>query len=152
FDGSPGWHHALQQLVDMNDAGCFQPGASGTTAPSAVVQFAQGQALMWPSLSGSKGLIDAAKPRFRFAERPLPSGTTPSQTTTYLFIGTSYSVNAHSSPRAQQAAQAFVDFIARTKQAKLYAEATGGLTQDQFLRNRLPHFASDFSSTIAQQK
>ncbi len=35
FDGTPGWHQALQEFVDMNDAGCFEPGAAGTTAASA---------------------------------------------------------------------------------------------------------------------
>ena len=31
FDGTPGWHQALQEFIDMNNAGCFQPGATGTT-------------------------------------------------------------------------------------------------------------------------
>src|SRR5262249_50266589 len=84
--------------------------------------------------------------------RVFPVGTNPSETTTYLLIGGSYSVNAHSSAQAQQAAQNFIDFIARTAQTKLYAEATGGLTQDQFVRNRLPKDESDFSPVIAQQK
>src|SRR5262249_46004396 len=145
-------HQALQKLVDMNDAGCFQAGASGTTAASAQVQFAQGQALMFASGSAQKGLIDAANPQFRFSHRVLPLGATPSDTTTYFLIAGGYSVNAHSSPQAQQAAQSFVDFIARTAQTKLYAEATGGLTQDQFARDRLPKYAADFTSTIAKQR
>jgi raffinose/stachyose/melibiose transport system substrate-binding protein len=152
FDGSPGWHQALQRLVDMNGAGCFQPGASGTTMASMITQFAQGQGLMIQGTSANKGVIDAANPKFSFSHRVLPVGATASETTTYLFIGGGFSVNAHSSRQSQQGAQTFVDFIARTAQTKLYAEATGGLTQDQFARNRLPKYASSFSPMIAQQK
>jgi raffinose/stachyose/melibiose transport system substrate-binding protein len=152
FDGSPGWHQALQELVDMNGAGCFQPGASGTTMPSAIAQFALGRALMYAGLSGNRGLIDTGNPQFRLSHDVYPSGTNPSQTTTYLVLSGGYSVNARASAEAQKAAQAFVDFIARTAQTKLYAEATGGLTQDQFMRNRLPRYASDFSAVIAQQR
>src|SRR5262249_34499723 len=68
FEGTPGWHQALQQLVDMNNAGCFQPGAAGTTNPSALAQFAQGQALMYPAGSGQKGMIAAANPQFTFSQ------------------------------------------------------------------------------------
>ena len=35
FDGTPGWRQALQELIDMNNAGCFQPGASATIPTSA---------------------------------------------------------------------------------------------------------------------
>ena len=31
FDGTPGWQQALQEFIEMNDAGCFEPGATGTT-------------------------------------------------------------------------------------------------------------------------
>jgi raffinose/stachyose/melibiose transport system substrate-binding protein len=152
FDGSPGWHQALQHLVDMNDAGCFQPGATGTTTPSATAQFAQGQALIFMSGSGGKGSIDASNPQFTYSHRAFPFGAKPGDTTTYFILGNSYSVNAHSSPQAQQAAQTFIDFIARTAQTKLYAQATGGLTQDRFIKNRLPAYASDFSPVIAHQR
>src|SRR5262249_12699701 len=54
FDGSRGWHQALQHLIDMNDAGCFQPGALGVPSGSASAGlFAQGEGLMLAQGSGS---------------------------------------------------------------------------------------------------
>ncbi len=73
FDGSPGWHKALQEFVEMNSAGCFQPGVTGTTQGAAEAEFAQGQGLMLPYNSGVKGAIDALDPQFPgFSVRPRP--------------------------------------------------------------------------------
>ena len=44
FEGTPGWHQALQEFVDMNNAGCFQPGPGGDDRPSGDAIFAQGRA------------------------------------------------------------------------------------------------------------
>jgi raffinose/stachyose/melibiose transport system substrate-binding protein len=64
FDGSTGWHQALQELIDMNGAGCFEPGVAGAVGTSGDAEFAQGQGLMMAGLPSDKGLIDAAGPRF----------------------------------------------------------------------------------------
>jgi raffinose/stachyose/melibiose transport system substrate-binding protein len=126
FDGSPGWRQALQEFIDLNNTGCFQPGATGTTQASAETQFAQGQGLMLPGYSSHKGAIDAASPQFGYSFSPFPGGAGPNQTMTFLHPGNSLSVNAHSSAQNQAAAEAFVDFIARPKQNALYTQVTGG--------------------------
>jgi raffinose/stachyose/melibiose transport system substrate-binding protein len=76
FESSPGWHQALQMFVDMSNAGCFQPGAAAGT--EGIGQFAQGQGLMVTSLSGSKGVLDAADPQFGYSFHPFPVGCTNS--------------------------------------------------------------------------
>ena len=81
FAGTLGWHQALQELIEMNDAGCFQPGAAGTTAASANPQFTQGQGLMYPALTGNKGAIDAGNPQFAYSFHAFPGGTDANQTT-----------------------------------------------------------------------
>ena len=43
FEGTPGWRQALQEFVEMNDAGCFQPGVTSTTLPAEEAEFAQGR-------------------------------------------------------------------------------------------------------------
>jgi raffinose/stachyose/melibiose transport system substrate-binding protein len=152
FDGTPGWHQALQQFIDMNNAGCFQPGAAGTTAASASVLFAQGQGLILAGLTTTKGTIDAATPQFTYSHHPLPVGTDPNQTMTLVGPNTSLSVNARSSAQNQAAAQTFVDFVARPKQNALYAQLQGGLTQYQFLKLQIPAFMSDDSSLIQERR
>ena len=97
FDGTPGWRAALQEFVDMNASGCFQPGVSGTSGASAHAQFALGRGLIDPSVSTNKGVIDAGSPAFSFSYHPFPGGTAPGQTTTFINIQAGLSVNAHSS-------------------------------------------------------
>jgi raffinose/stachyose/melibiose transport system substrate-binding protein len=148
FNGTPGWHAALQEYVDMNANGCFQPGVSGTSSPSAHAQFALGRGLIDPSVSTNKGLIDAGSPAFSFSHRPFPGGTAAGQTTTFINIQAGLSVNAHSSAGNQAAAQTFLDFLARPKQNALFVQINGGLTQYQFKHGQLPPFMSAYSSVL----
>jgi raffinose/stachyose/melibiose transport system substrate-binding protein len=152
FDGTSGWHQALQEFIDMNNAGCFQPGAAGTSSASSVPQFAQGQGLMMTGVTSLKGTIDAANPQFTYTAHPFPSGTDPNQTTAYLHFNQSVSVNAHSSAQNQAAAQTFVDFVARPKQNALYAQIGGGVTQYEFLKGQIPAFMSSFAPVFNQHE
>jgi raffinose/stachyose/melibiose transport system substrate-binding protein len=144
FDGTAGWHQALQEFVDMNNAGCFQPGATGTLDANTL--FAQGQGLMTVGVSAHKGEIDAAGPQFSYTFHPFPASTAPGQPQAFLHPGPAVSVNAHSSAQNQAAAQTFVDFIARPAENALYARITGGLTQYEFLKDQMPAFMSDFAT------
>jgi raffinose/stachyose/melibiose transport system substrate-binding protein len=143
FDGTPGWHQALEEFVDMSSAGCFEPGVAG--AGDSASLFAQGQGLMTVGPSSHKGVIDAAGPRFSYTFRPFPATTAPGQPQAFLELNPAVGVNAHSSPQNQAAAQTFVDFIARPAQDALYARITGGLTQYEFLKGQIPAFMSDFA-------
>jgi raffinose/stachyose/melibiose transport system substrate-binding protein len=152
FDGSPGWHQALQELVDMNNAGCFQPGASGTSGTSAIAQFAQGQGLMIELSAGQNGLIDAAGPQFSYSSFPFPDATAPDRTWTVVSMGTGIGVNAHASPLNQAAAQTFIDFIARPKQDALNAKIKGTLTQYELAHQQLQPYMSSFKPIFANHQ
>jgi raffinose/stachyose/melibiose transport system substrate-binding protein len=141
FDGTAGWHQALQELVEMNNTGCFQPGVAGNSGGF----FEQGQALMFAGVSAQKGVIGAGNPQFSYSFRPLPATTAPGQPQTFLRPTPAVAVNAHSSAQNQAAAQTFVDFIARPAQDALYAQVTGALTQYEFLKGQIPAFLSDFA-------
>jgi raffinose/stachyose/melibiose transport system substrate-binding protein len=147
FAGSAGWHQALQELVDMNASGCFEPGVSGANNAGAL--FAQGQSLMIATLSSTAGQINSSSPGFTYSFRALPGGTRPGQTTTLINLNGSLAVNVHTSAATQAAAQAFVSFVARPKQDALYAELTGGLTQYQFLKGQLPSFMGPLDPALA---
>jgi raffinose/stachyose/melibiose transport system substrate-binding protein len=147
FDRTAGWRRALQDVIDMNNAGCFEPGASGTPQAAAIAQFAQGQALMIDLSSGIKGLIDADSPQFSYSFHPFLGGAGP--VATFVHMGIGVGVNAHSSPQNQAAAQAFIDFIARPKQNALYAQIKGSLSQYEFLHKQIPGFMSSFAPVFA---
>jgi raffinose/stachyose/melibiose transport system substrate-binding protein len=146
FDGSAGWHRALQEFIDMSNAGCFEPGMPGTTQANEL--FFTGQALMNPGLSSLKGQIDMANPQFSYSFHPFPAGSTPNATQTFVHLSGELGINAHSSAAAQAAAQTFVNFIARPKQNALYAQVRGGLTQYEFLHGQLPSFMSSFTPVL----
>lgn len=152
FASTAGWRQALQELVTMNSAGCFERGVAATSTPSAAAQFAQGQALMYTALSQTKGQIDAGAPQFAYSFDPFPDGTNPAGTKSAFTPVATIGVNARSSASAQHAAQMFVDFIARPKQDALFAQTAGGLTQDQFLHRQVPPYMSDFSSVFKQDR
>ncbi len=149
FDSTPGWHQAFQEFVEMNQAGCFQPGFQAVTFPDERGQFAAGQGLMFPGNSSTLAAIEAAEPQFGISFAPLPGGSSPSQATSFLSFGTGLGVNAHSSPQNQAAAQAFVDFLARPAQNALFAKITGEVTQYQILKGQLPAFMPAFKPVFA---
>jgi raffinose/stachyose/melibiose transport system substrate-binding protein len=150
FDGSPGWHQALQRFVELNDAGCFEPGMAGISlVQSTLADFAQGGGLMAPTVSSNKGLIDTFGPQFPYSFHPFPGGTVPGQTETLIRLGGSLSINAHSSPDKQAAAQTFIDFVARPAQNALYTRVLGNVTQREFLKPELPNFMQPMASVFA---
>jgi raffinose/stachyose/melibiose transport system substrate-binding protein len=149
FEGTPGWHQALQEVIDMDNAGCFEPGAAGTPGGAQLAAlFAQGQSLMVAKVTSGKGEFDAANPSFTYTAHPFPGGAAPGQTMTFLGPANSVSVNAHASAQNQAAAQSFVDFIARPKQDALFAQLGGGLTQYEFLHGQVPAFMSDYAPVL----
>jgi raffinose/stachyose/melibiose transport system substrate-binding protein len=148
FDDTAGWHSALQQFIDMNNAGCFQPGPAGTGALAADAQFAQGQALMLFNQTQHKGTIDAADPPFAYSQHPFPTGNDPSQNVFQIDVSGQLGINAHSSPAGRAAAQKFIDFMSRPKQDALVAQLDGGVTQYQFLKGELPAYLSSYAPLI----
>jgi raffinose/stachyose/melibiose transport system substrate-binding protein len=152
FDGTPGWHAALQELVEMSNAGCLEPGAAATTMAAADAMFAQGQALMMVNITTNKGLIDAGGPQFSYSQHPFPSASAPGSTVVLLNLSSGPAVNVRSSPENQAAAQEFVDFLARPKQDALYAQTTGGISQYQFLKGQIPPYLSSFAPFFANHE
>ncbi len=152
FSGTPGWRQAFQEFADMNSAGCFQPGVSGTSLGSQEAEFAEGQGLMMWQYSGVKGVIDSLDPQFAYSFVPAPFGASVNQTATFLHISSGLSINAHSSPQSQAAALLFINFVARPKQNALFTQITGGLTQYEFLKGQVPSFMSSFAPVFAQNR
>jgi raffinose/stachyose/melibiose transport system substrate-binding protein len=142
FEGTPGWHQALQEFIDMSNNACFEP---GFTAPGAGTSFLQGQALMVAVPSSLKP-IDPAP--FSYSFHPFPGGTSASQIPTLVNPVQSLSINAHASPQAQAAAQTFINFIARPAQDKLWAQTQGALTPLELLKGQAPPFMSPLAPTL----
>jgi raffinose/stachyose/melibiose transport system substrate-binding protein len=148
FAGTAGWHAALQELVEMNDAGCLGPAAAGTSSVAGDAQFAQGQALMLFNSSSHKSTIDAGAPEFSYSMRPFPAATAPGRSVVTFAVVSALGVNAHASAQNQEAAQEFIDFIARPKQDALAAGLLGAVTQYQFIHGQLPSYLAGLEPAL----
>jgi raffinose/stachyose/melibiose transport system substrate-binding protein len=145
FDGTAGWHQALQEIVDMNQANCFQPGPAATSGPSGDSIFALGQTLTYAMVTSHKGAIDAGNPQFAYSQKPFPASRTDAgKNIVELHFPIGISVNAHSGTQNQAAAQAFVDFLARPDQDALFARIAGGLSEAQLRKGSFPGYLSGF--------
>jgi raffinose/stachyose/melibiose transport system substrate-binding protein len=150
FDGTPGWHEALQEFIDMNNEGCFQSGAAGTASGTAL--FAEGQGLMTLGQSSTRGLIEAAAPQFVFSQHPFPNGIGSTKTVAMLTLSSGPAVNEHASPANRSAAQTFINFIARPKQDALWAQLSGSIPQYQFLKGQLPSYLASFAPLVTDNQ
>jgi raffinose/stachyose/melibiose transport system substrate-binding protein len=142
FEGTPAWHQALQEFIDMSNNACFEP---GFTSPGVGTPFLSGQALMVPVMSSLKP-IDPAP--FSYSFYPFPRGTSASQIRTFVNPVPSLSINAHASPQAQAAAQTFIDFIARPDKDALWAQTLGALTPFELLKGQAPAFMSPLAPAL----
>jgi raffinose/stachyose/melibiose transport system substrate-binding protein len=147
FAGSPGWRQALQEVIDMKNAGCFSPGV--TSGTNIVGQFAQGEGLMLLFTSGAQATLDAADPQFPHHFRLFPAGDSPAKNEVMIVVNAALSVNSHSSPAQQAAAQTFINFVARPAQDALYAQVKTDLTPEEFLNDQLPPFMSSLAAPLA---
>jgi raffinose/stachyose/melibiose transport system substrate-binding protein len=148
FDGTAGWHAALQELVDMKNAGCLGPSA-GTAPIPADAEFAQGQTLMLFDATSHKATIDAGDPQFTYSERPFPAASSPGRSVAQTGGVLELAVNGRVSAQNQAAAQQFVDFVARPKQDALFASLLGNVTQYQFLHRQLPAYLASVAPALA---
>ena len=152
FESTHGWHQALQEVVDMNNAGCFQQGPAATTGPSGDAIFAQGNTLAYAMVTSHKGAIDAGNPQFAYSQSPFPAANDTSKTVVELHLPPAISVNAHSSTQNQAAAQTFVDFVARPDQGALFAKINGGLSEAQLRSGAFPAYLSSFAPLFKQRR
>jgi len=120
---SAGWASALNKVLAMQKAGCFNPSPAGTTFPAAIGTFlsAKAGAMVW--INAIAGSFEAeSKGQLKLASFPLPASDNPAANYTAVFPGGGFAINAHSSH--QQQAEEFLSYLARrTVAAKLFKES-----------------------------
>ena len=123
FASSPLFRSAMQRVVDMKDAGCFQKGADAVAPGGMYTLVANDQAVS--VITGSATTITTANPKVELQHFPFPGADAAST----RIPGTS--VNAisvmESSPN-KEAAMKFVDFLAQENQSKRWAEISGNIS------------------------
>ena len=136
FAGSPDWQQALQTLVQMQDANCFQPAPAATTAQTQYAMMARGEAVMMPASSQESAVVQSINPNFKWACSPVP-GEKAADTTVVTATG---ALNMFASARTQhpKEAKTFINFVGRPKQASLFAKVQGVISGADFKAGIFP--------------
>jgi raffinose/stachyose/melibiose transport system substrate-binding protein len=130
FADSEGWADALQTIVDLKDAGCFQPGAEGGGFDAITNGLAQGTSVGSFIPSGSAvEIATAAPPEADFKVQPFPAadGGEP-----YVLASSNYTISINAKSTKKDAATKFVDWLATPDAQQKYYEASGLLPISEY--------------------
>lgn len=141
FAGTKQWLQAYQRLLDMKNAGCFQPGSQATGVPQALQLVGAGKAIMFPAPSAAFATIQHISPGTSFKMIPFPGNT--SKAPALVSYSDAISVSAKAPDKA--AALTFVNFIAREGQSRLLAKLLGGVSIHDANVGNLPETMTAFT-------
>jgi raffinose/stachyose/melibiose transport system substrate-binding protein len=140
FANTPGWRTVFQNIVDAKNAGCFSPGAVGTTGPQAAAQFATGEAAMLNTVSLTYGQFLQINPKLNYGILPAPPARAADQRI-MLNATAIFGVNAQATGETREAALKMIDFMSRPKQQETYNRGAGVLLSGYQLRTgAIPSF------------
>lgn len=133
FSDSPEFRNSLESLIEMKDAGCFSPGAAGTTLAAAYQQMGDESASMLTVSSALVGPIREVNPDVSLALFPFPGPTADSR---QIATATSFNLAATAETKHPDEARAFIDYVAA--HIDEIAAETGGLTYDAITSGNVP--------------
>jgi raffinose/stachyose/melibiose transport system substrate-binding protein len=143
FAGTPGWRQALQRLLDMKGARCFDPSPATVTSATSLRAFNAGETPAipmggWDVING----IQEANPSLKIGFFPIP-GQNVKSTRVMVNPGEYLAVNNDSPVKAQ--ALQFLDFVAGAWQGVAIANAENSVSSLDAAKGvapkSLPHFA-----------
>jgi raffinose/stachyose/melibiose transport system substrate-binding protein len=118
-----GWRDVLEDIVTMNENGCFQDGVAGGTFDT-ITQGLGGQTSLTAPVPGSAAAQINAGAGLELNAQAFPpaDGQEP-----YALVSASYAwaINAAADDDAKASAQAFLDWAAEPEQAQMFADFAG---------------------------
>jgi raffinose/stachyose/melibiose transport system substrate-binding protein len=139
FAGSAGWKRTLQSIVDMKNAGCFAPGAQGTSLPQMYAQIATGDAVMGTANNFDYTSIKLLNPTENLQIMNLPGDSAKQN---YLLAASTLAVGANAHTAHPKEAKDFINFLAREQQASLFAKILGGIASLDAKKGKFPAYAT----------
>ncbi len=125
FADSEEWRDTLQTFVDLNERGCFQPGAEGAGFDAITNGLSQGTSIGSFAPSGAAVEISrAAPPEAEIVVQPFPTadGGDP-----YVIASSNYTISLNAAAENAEAATAFIEWLATPEAQQIYFEASGEL-------------------------
>ncbi|MGC5171921.1 ABC transporter substrate-binding protein [Micromonospora sp. DT81.3] len=120
-----GWKDVLEDIVEMNDSGCFQDGAAGGTFDSITAGLGGGTSLTAAVPGSAAASIGTATGSELNVQAFPPADGQDAFTVT----GANYAwaINASSEDAVKSSAQEFLDWVAQPEQAAAFAELSGAV-------------------------
>ena len=122
FAKTEGWHQALQAVVDMNKAGCFQDGAAGAGFADLTNASSSGKAFGFFAPSGAaKSIMDAAGGHVTLVALGAPSPADKN----YLTISSDIGLAGNAKTKSPKLVEDFIKFSVSPEEAKKFADGPG---------------------------
>jgi raffinose/stachyose/melibiose transport system substrate-binding protein len=122
FAKTEGWKQALQAVVDMNKAGCFQDGAAGAGFADLTNASSSGKAFGFFAPSGAaKSIMDAAGGHVTLVAMGAPSPADKN----YLTISSDIGLAGNAKTKSPKLVEDFIKFSVSPEEAKKFADAQG---------------------------
>jgi len=120
-----GWRDVLDDIVELNDSGCFQDGAAGGTFDS-ITQGLGGGTSLTAAVPGSaaSSISEATGAELNVQAFPPADG---GKAFTVTGANYAWAINAASDDAVKASAQAFLDWVAEPDNAKEYADLSGSV-------------------------
>lgn len=126
FAGTQGWKDTLQAVVDMSKGNCFQPGAAGAGFDALTNGLVQGASLNgFVPGDAANQFAGASQGKMAFTARPFAPENSSDKA--FGIAEPAYSLSLAKSSKNQDAAKAFLDWMAEPAQSKKFAEIQGNL-------------------------
>ncbi|MET1019222.1 MAG: extracellular solute-binding protein [Microterricola sp.] len=136
-----GWRDVLEDILEMNDSGCFQDGVAGGTFDS-ITQGLGGGTSLTAAVPGSAAASIGTATGAELNVQAFPPAEGQKA---FTVTGANYSwaINASSDDAVKASAQAFLDWVAQPENAKAYADLAGavpitGIVPDELLPQYAP--------------
>ncbi len=125
FSGTAGWTQALQSIVDLNKAGCFQNGAAGAGFDALTNGSSQGKLFGFFAPSGAtKDIMDASKGAVKLVALPFPA---PKGLTTYGAVTSDIGLAGNAKTKSPKLVADFLKFSVSAAEAKKFSDAQGSI-------------------------
>ncbi|NYJ08457.1 ABC transporter substrate-binding protein [Petropleomorpha daqingensis] len=122
FAKTKGWQQALQAVVDLNKAGCFQNGAAGAGFADLTNASSSGKAFGFFAPSGAaKSIMDAAGGHVTLVALGAPSPADKN----YLTISSDIGLAGNAKTKSPKLVEDFIKFSISKEEAKKFADAQG---------------------------
>ena len=120
-----GWRQALEDIVAMNEGGCFQDGAAGGTFDSITAGIGGGTSLT-AAVPGSAATSIGEAAGLELTVQAFPPADGQGDCT-LASANYAWAINSAADDGAKAAAQEFLDWVAQPEQAQKYAELSGAV-------------------------